>query len=233
MPKQLKESALFVADAHYPHHGDEFLTLLQNINNGTINTTQLILMGDVFDLLFGHNDYIQHFSKEAISLIQTLSCKLEVIYLEGNHDFCLQKLFPQVSVYPREQQPVHFTLGNENIYLSHGDKYETKFGFNCYSKIIRSSITLTLLRPFEKPIIDHRMGKLKVKKICGNFKEYAKRFDAIIQHYPQNSTIIEGHFHQALFHKNYISLPSLACQKKVAVVKNGKITFQEFATLML
>ena len=228
MSTQLKEHALFIADAHYPHHGDEFLKLLQNINNGNVKTPQLFLMGDVFDLLFGYNHYIQNFSKEAIKLIQTLSTKLEIIYLEGNHDFCLKKVFPHVQVYSREQQPVHFKLKKENIYLSHGDKYETKFGFNCYSKVIRSQITLTLLRPFEKAIINHRMGKLKAKTICGDFKEYAKCFDSIIQHYPKKSTIIEGHFHQALFYKNYISLPSLACQKKVAIVKEGKIVFQKW-----
>ena len=230
---RIEENALFIADAHYPHHGEAFLTLLQAVDNGKIQTPQLFLMGDIFDLLFGHNDYIQRFSHEAISLLQQLSQKLEIVYLEGNHDFCLTTLFPHISVYPREQQPVHFKLKNENLYLSHGDKYETKFGFNCYSKIIRSSLTLRLLRPLEKPIIDHRMGKLKRKKICGDFKAYAQRFDAIIRHYPKNSTVVEGHFHQARFYKNYISLPSLACQQQIGVVNNGKIRFQKLSALMV
>jgi UDP-2,3-diacylglucosamine hydrolase len=222
---EIKESALFIADAHYPHHGKSFLTLLQNIQNNKINTRQLFLMGDIFDLLFGHNDYIQSFSKEAIELLQELSKNLEIIYLEGNHDFCLKEIFPNIKVYSREEQPIHFKLNEQDVYLSHGDKYETGFGYNLYSKILRNKITLTLLKPFEKKIIDHRIKKLKIKKICGNFKGYKKRFNAIRSHYPKKSLIIEGHFHQNLVHENYISLPSLACQGKIGIVKNGEIIF--------
>ena len=224
--KKIKENALFIADAHYPHHGDKFLNILKEIENQTIQTPQLFLMGDIFDLLFGHNNYIKTFSKEAIELIQNLSEDLEIIYIEGNHDFCLKELFPNIRIYSREEQPIHFTLNKQNVYLSHGDKYETGFGYNLYSKILRNKTTLTLLKPFEKQIINHRMDKLKIKKICGDFKNYKKRFDAIIKKYPQNGLIIEGHFHQSKKYKNYISLPSLACQGEVGVVKSGEIIFE-------
>jgi len=232
MPKQgivptIKENALFIADAHYPHHDETFLTLLQDIQNKKINPPQLFLMGDIFDLLFGHNTYIQTFSEEAITLLQEISKTLEVIYLEGNHDFCLKEIFPNIKVYSREEQPIQFQLNKQDVFLSHGDKYETGFGYDLYSKVIRNKTLLIVLRPFEKQIIDHRMKKLEVKKICGEFKGYQKRFDAIRGHYPKDSLIIEGHFHQSLIHENYISLPSLACQNSVAIVKNGKIVFCE------
>jgi len=225
MPEELKEHALFIADAHYPHHGDAFLELLQKIENKTIETPQLFLMGDIFDLLFGYNHYIQTFSQKGIDLLNRVSEELEVIYLEGNHDFCLKETFPHIKVYSREEQPIHYKLKTEDIYLSHGDKYETGLGYNLYSKLLRSKILLTLLRPFEKKIIDHRMKKLKVKKICGKFIGYEKRFDAILSHYPKDSIIIEGHFHQALQYKNYISLPSLACQGEVTMVKDLHFNF--------
>jgi len=231
MPRQIKENALFIADAHYPHHGDDFLTLLKNIENKTIETSQLFLMGDIFDLLFGHNDYIKTFSQKAIELLNQLSTKLEIIYIEGNHDFCLKEVFPNIKVYSREEQPVHFKLNNQDVCMSHGDKYQTGLGYNLYSKIIRNQTTLTtltiltILKPFEKRIIDHRMAKLKAKNICGDFIGYKKKFDAIREHYQKDTLIIEGHFHQALIHKNYISLPSLACHHKMGVVKDGVVKF--------
>jgi len=221
----LKEKALFIADAHYPHHGDNFFQLLLKLENGEIQTPQLFLMGDIFDLLFGHNAYIQTFSQKAISLLQDISQKIEIIYLEGNHDFCLKDVFPHIQVYSRAEQPIHYQLNGQNIYLSHGDKFETNFGYDLYSKILRNRIFLTLLHPFEKLIIDDRIAKLKKKKICKKFHNYQKRFEAISNHYPQDSLIIEGHFHQSLVHKNYISLPSLACQNSVALVKNNKVIF--------
>jgi len=222
---EIKEQALFIADAHYPHHGDAFLKILIKLENGEIKTPQLFLMGDIFDLLFGHNNYIQTFSKKAIELLQNISKTTEIIYLEGNHDFCLKEVFPNIKVYPREEQPIHFKLGEQDVYLSHGDKYETNFGYGLYSKLLRNRLLLTLLRPFEKLIINDRIAKLKKKKICKKFSNYQERFEAIAKHYPENSLIIEGHFHQSLVHKNYISLPSLACQNRLAMVKENKIIF--------
>jgi UDP-2,3-diacylglucosamine hydrolase len=226
MSKEIKENALFIADAHYPHHGDEFLTILKDLENGKIKTPQLFLMGDIFDLLFGHNDYIQTFSKEAITLLQKLSKNLEIHYLEGNHDFCLKELFPHITVYSREEQPIKFKLNKQYVYLAHGDKYETGFGYNLYSKIVRDKKLLILLKPLEKPIINHRMRKLEIKNICGDFKNYQQRFNTIIKHYPKDSLIIEGHFHQGVIHKNYISLPSLACQRKIARVIGSRLVFK-------
>ena len=222
---QIKENALFIADAHFPHHGDTFLTLLKKIKKRELTPPQLFLMGDIFDLLFGYNNYIQTFSKEAIELLQKISLNTEVIYIEGNHDFCLKEIFPHITVYSRKEQPIHFQLNNQDIYLAHGDKYTAGLLFGIYATLLRSKITLTLLKPFEKLIIDHRIAKLKRKNICGKFKDYAKRFDAIRSHYPKDATIIEGHFHQGLHHKNYISLPSLVCQKEYAKVEKGKIIF--------
>jgi len=239
MPKEgitptIKENALFIADAHYPHHDNEtFLTLLKEIQNQNIKTPQLFLMGDIFDLLFGHNEYIQTFSEEAIALLQKISRTLEIIYLEGNHDFCLKELFPNIKVYGREEQPVHFTLNKQDVFLSHGDRYETGLGYDLYAKMLRNRITLTLLKPFEKQIIDHRIKKLKGKRICGEFKAYKKRFDAIRSHYPKNSLIIEGHFHQSLIDENYISLPSLACQKHIAIILNSNIAFLKIDDLLI
>ena len=221
----IKENALFIADTHYPHHGEKLLTLLQEIQTKKIQTPQLFLMGDIFDLLFGHNEYIKSFSTKVITLLQELSLDIEIIYLEGNHDFCLQGVFPDIKVYSREEQPIHYKLNNQDVYLSHGDKYETGFGYNLYSKLLRNRYLLIGLRAFEKQIIDHRMDKLKVKNICGDFKNYKKRFDAIRSHYPKDALIIEGHFHQGLVHENYVSLPSLVCQGEVGVVREGEIIF--------
>jgi len=223
---EIKENAIFIADSHYPHHGDSFLKFLKKLESQEIQTSQLFLMGDNFDLLFGYNDYIQTFSKEAIFLLQTLSETLEIHYFEGNHDFCLQDIFPKIKVYSREVQPVYFRLKEKRVALSHGDKYVTGFGYDLYSKILRNKTTLTLLKPFEKCIIEHRMKKLSQKKICHHFEGFEKRVEAILQNYTDADLVIEGHFHQSKVIGKYISLPSQACQNRVAVVEEGEIVFK-------
>ncbi len=224
----IKEEALFVADSHYPHHGDAFLTLLKRLEKGTLQTPQLFLMGDNFDLLFGYNDYIQTFSQEAIALLQTLSEKMDIHYFEGNHDFCLKPIFPDMHIYSRNKQPAFFEMDGKRVGISHGDRYVTGFGYDLYCKVLRNRTTLILLKPFEKAIIDHRMKKLSQKRICHSFEGFEKRVEAIVAHYTDADLVIEGHFHQARSVGKYVSLPSLACQKQIAVVKNGEILFQPF-----
>ncbi len=222
----IQEKALFIADSHYPHHGDDFLDLLQKLEKGEVKTSQLFLMGDNFDLLFGYNAYIQTFSSEAISLLQTLSKKIEIHYFEGNHDFCLKELFPKMQVYSREEQPVMFKLGEKKVAISHGDKYATEFGYDLYCKILRNKTTLTLLKPFEKAIIDHRMKKLSKKHICFTLHDFEKRVEKILENYTEADLVIEGHFHQSVIVGKYISLPSLACQERVGVIEEGEMVFK-------
>ena len=223
---EIKENAIFIADSHYPHHGDYFLKLLQKIDNKEIETKQLFLMGDNFDLLFGHNDYIQTFSSEAIALLQTLSEKLEIHYFEGNHDFCLGNIFTNMNVYTRDKQPVEFLLRDKKVAISHGDKYVTGFGYDLYCKLLRNKTTLTLLKPFEKIIINDRMKKLSQKNICHDFNGFEKRVDAILKNYRNVDLVIEGHFHQSKVIGKYISLPSQACQNMVAVIEEGSVVFR-------
>jgi UDP-2,3-diacylglucosamine hydrolase len=225
---EIQENAIFIADSHYPHHGNAFLEFLKKIERKEIQTSQLFLMGDNFDLLFGHNHYIQTFSEEAIILLQQLSETLEIHYLEGNHDFCLKDIFTKIKVYSREEQPVYFRLKEKRVALSHGDKYVTSLGYDLYCKILRNKITLNLLKPFEKSIINDRMKKLTSKHICHTFYGFEKRVEAILKNYSDVDLVIEGHFHQSKIIGKYISLPSQACQNMVAVVEEGEVVFKTF-----
>ena len=183
-------------------------------------------MGDNFDLLFGHNDYILTFSKEAIALLQTLSTQIEIHYFEGNHDFCLGDIFTNMNVYSRDKQPIVFSLGEKKVAISHGDKYVTGFGYDLYCKVLRNKTTLTLLKPFEKSIINHRMKKLSTKHICKPFHDFEKRVETILEHYEDADLVVEGHFHQSKVLGKYISLPSQACQGLVAMVEEGELVFK-------
>ncbi len=223
---KIEENAIFIADSHYPHHGDALLVLLQKIEAKELNPPQIFLMGDNFDLLFGYNDYIQTFAHKAISLLQSLSKTIEIHYLEGNHDFCLERIFPDMHVYSREAQPLICRLGTQKVALSHGDKYATSFGYDLYCKLLRNRVSLRLLKPFQKPIINHRMQKLSQKNICHSFHGFEERVAEILAHYTEVDIVIEGHFHQSKTIGKYISLPSQACQNSVAVIEKNTVVFK-------
>ncbi len=222
----IQENALFVADSHYPNHGEEFLILLKKLKSGEIVTPQLFLMGDNFDLLFGYNDYIQTFSSEAISLLQQLSLKLEIHYFEGNHDFLLTEIFPNIKIYPRESQPVFFSLNEKRAGLSHGDQYALGWKYDLYCRIQRSRLFFKLLSPFGKWLVDHQISKMKQKNICRPMRNFEMRVEAILAHYGDADLAIEGHYHEGKIIGRYISLPSLACQGQAGVVRNGKLVFE-------
>ncbi|ADV46277.1 hypothetical protein Nitsa_1019 [Nitratifractor salsuginis DSM 16511] len=231
-PTTIKEGALFVADAHYPHHGDEFLRLLQSLDAEKITTPQLFLMGDIFDLLFGYGYYTPTLYPEAIGLLNKLSEKIEIIYLEGNHDFTLKKIFPNINVIPRTRQPLIMRTREKRVALSHGDRYGAGWGYDLFSLLLRSPV-IYLGKPWEKRIIDAQMRRLSQKKICHKMENFESKAARILSYYPEDiDWVIEGHFHQAKRIGRYISLPALACQKELGIVRKGKIEFVSLTKLM-
>jgi len=138
----LKEGALVVADAHYSHKRPELLTFLREIYAQNIPATQLFLMGDIFDALFGEVPYTHIQNQEAIRLINEIAQRIEVFYFEGNHDFNLASIFPNVKIFPIEQQPVACSYESKKILLAHGD-IEGDLGYKIYAKTIRNSTTFT------------------------------------------------------------------------------------------
>ncbi len=83
----------------------EFFNLFKEVKKiKEITTTQLFLMGDMFDFISGESKYFIKRNQKLIDIINELSKSMEVIYLEGNHDYNMQNLFPLVKVYQRENQ---------------------------------------------------------------------------------------------------------------------------------
>jgi UDP-2,3-diacylglucosamine hydrolase len=115
---------------------------------------------------------------------------------------------------------------NTRIALSHGDLYDVGFGYELYCKWLRNKTTLTILKPWQKSIIDSRMQKLSNKNICHKFRDFEKKVSNISRYYNDVELIIEGHFHQARQIGNYISLPSLVCQKQYGLFEDGKVIFK-------
>ena len=229
-PNVIKKSALFVADAHVNEKRDELYSLLEQINNSKLRPSQLFLMGDIFDLLVGNVKYTQKTNQKYIELINEISKKTETFYFEGNHDFNLKKLFPEVKVFSYDEQPVIFDMNNKKILLLHGDK-AAPFSYVFYTAIIRSKIFLSfvslvdnILNGFiSKKIINSQYNKKLCKRI-DNFENIVlKRVNKLIK--KDIEVIMEGHFHQDIQielgkKKKYINIPSFACNKSFIIVQS-------------
>ncbi|MCK9161393.1 MAG: UDP-2,3-diacylglucosamine diphosphatase [Arcobacteraceae bacterium] len=224
----IKENAIFIADSHYNKNKTELVDILTQILENKISTTQLFLMGDIFDFLSSESSYFINLNQNIIDLINSISQNIEVFYFEGNHDFNLQTLFPNVLIFDRKSQPVAFMLKDKKAYLSHGDIY-TPFTYNLYSKIIRNSCVLRFLNfidinNFISKFIERSLSQKDICKELSNFDLKAKNRVLL---YPECDIIIEGHFHQnyqiSYNNKLYVNLPSAYCSKSYAKI-NTKTT---------
>ncbi|MDF1875521.1 metallophosphoesterase [Sulfurimonas sp. SAG-AH-194-I05] len=221
----LKEGAFVVSDAHYSYLRPQLLNFLQDIESNKLQPTQLILMGDIFDALFGGIKKSIERNSEAISIINTLSQRMEVLYLEGNHDFNLKRIFPHVKVFPLSKQPVSCMCKDEKVILSHGD-FDGVLAYKVYSSIVRNRFVLKFLNLFDTYLFSKLDVYLSQKDDCKELhwfegfirKRIANNYDA--HHF------IEGHFHQNKIIKldtiNYINLAAFACNQRYFIVNSSK-----------
>lgn len=214
----LKIGAIFLADAHYNEKNIEFLIFLEKLKNKEIETPQLFLMGDMFDFISSESNYFIKINQDLINIINELSKDIEIIYLEGNHDFNIKELFPNVKVFSREEQPIKGKFKNKTISFAHGDIFTPK-SYDIYCKIIRNHRFLVFLNSIDIfNILSKTVYKSLIKKeICSQMDSFGSFARKRLKSY-SSDYIIEGHFHQgkiAIFNnKTYVNIPSLCCSKK-------------------
>ncbi len=236
---EIKEGALFISDAHDNAKRKGFYQFLKEIQTSKTKPPQLFFMGDMFDLLVGEIEHTVKQYQETINLINELSYEIEIIYFEGNHDFNLKKLFPQVKVIPITKQPKLFIFKNNIISLCHGDIYEDEHYLR-YTKIIRNHTLLNLLNLFNKSFNNFISKKILLKQeqkyICKKQSFFYSFIKQKLQKYDIGDSkinfVCEGHHHQneefvfgSLRYKNF---SSFACDKSYYQISfTDKIIFKE------
>ena len=141
---EIKDDAIFIADSHYNTNRQEFKQFLLKLKNKDIKTSQLFLMGDIFDFLSSQINYFKTKNKDIVNLLNELSNIIDIVYLEGNHDFNLKKVFKNIKSFTIYQQPVECFFDDKKIYLAHGD-FESNFGYRAYTWFIRNPLILPIL----------------------------------------------------------------------------------------
>ena len=229
---KLKVGAVFISDVHYSknYRKEAFEDFLAEMEKKL--PPQIIFFGDVFELLFGKVDYTISQNIQIISKINNLAKKIEIIYLEGNHDFNLKNIFQNILIIPNHRQPVKTVFDDEVFLLAHGDIYISK-SFAIYRRLIQSTFILTIFNIFDKLIgnlIIKKLDLLQKKKAkcfkAFQFEKVAKnRIDIFLNNYNNFNYIVEGHFHQnyKITYKNinYLNLPAFGCNKKYYILENS------------
>jgi len=232
----IKEGAFFITDAHYSHLRPQFLEFIKAIELKQLQPPQIILMGDIFDSLIGEVSYTHRQNRTLIDLLNRLSQNIEIIYLEGNHDFNLHNIFPKIQIFSISQQPILVQYKKKKIYLSHGD-FNADIGYKIYTSIIRNSVILSLLSFIDKIGNFFIMKKLdrylSKKDDCKKLKNFPFFTEKRLNIKYSCDYFIDGHFHQnrrfQIADFIYINLGAFACNQRYFSVKldNDKELLEE------
>lgn len=220
----INQDSIFVADSHFNEKNRELLIFLEKVQSKEIITSQLFLMGDMIDFISGESRYFIKQNIEVINLLNKLSNEIEIIYLEGNHDYNLKSIFPNIQVIKRENQPLLAKFEEKTVALSHGDNF-INWKYDLYCKFIRNTYFLKFMNFIDVNFfISKKIENALVKKnICHKMKNFEHIVSKRVKNY-NTDIIVEGHYHQGnsyfMDEKMYINIPSLCCQKKYITIKN-------------
>lgn len=199
-----------ISDIHVKPDGQNQELLKQFLAIEFQKNDIVVFLGDIFDLVIGnHIEYYEKYDYFFRRLRELQNNSIEVYYIEGNHDFHLEKLLKQfsVKVYKR---PVKITWKNLEILFCHGDEIEIgNIGYKIYKAFIRS-------RPLN--IIGNYLLPYKILNYIG-FRASAKSRKKNKNRYgnPQKNLKIRDSFRQAAIE---------ACRKyKVSIVVAGHSHF--------
>jgi UDP-2,3-diacylglucosamine hydrolase len=228
---EIKEGAFIISDAHYSAKRPELEQLFSRIDEGILQPTQLILMGDIFDALFAPIPTTLHINKKMINLLNSIASKIEVLYLEGNHDFCLDGIFENVKIIPLAQQPLTCKFQDKTVLLAHGD-FSEGLSYRFYTALIRSRFILNLLNLINtlsnNTILSKLDSYLDKKEDCNQFRGFENYIQKRLQEQFRDRCdyFFEGHFHQNRGFKvgdfNYFNLAAFACNQRYFIVQSSQ-----------
>ena len=232
----IQNEAIFVADSHYNEKNKEFLLFLKKIESKEILCSQLFLMGDMIDFISGESRYFIKQNYQVIELLNKLSKDIQIVYLEGNHDYNIKSIFPNINVIKRENQPLLAKLeNNQTISLSHGDNF-INWKYDLYCKIIRNTFFLQFMNLIDiNFFISKKIENTLVNKnICHKMNNFKQIVEKRIKNY-NTDIVIEGHYHQGdiynINNKKYVNIPSLCCQKEYVKIKDLEFEKVNLCTL--
>ncbi len=231
IPITLKPGAWFLADAHYSRFKPRLYDFLSALRSEEF-PPQLVLMGDIFDLLFGHAPNSIEPNRKMVDLLLRISERVETIYLEGNHDFGLREIFGDaMRIVPRSMQPLMTTFGEKRIALHHGDILQG-IGYELYTAWIRNrwvDRTLNRIDTWKNGVIIDWLERYNARKrpcyrIGGFEKKMRERMERLRRRW-QFDLWIDGHYHQNVRFRfgeiEYINLPAYACDGTYTILKGS------------
>ena len=117
--------AWFVSDIHIKTACDSNLARFEAFLDARLAdaTTHLFLVGDIFDLWVGSDQFFAKRYSGVVDRIKKLrALGVDIFYFEGNHDLHLADFWQRVLDVTVVSAPRYFTVGNYRVRVEHGDQ---------------------------------------------------------------------------------------------------------------
>lgn len=131
----------FMADLHIKDDDEieKFSAFLRELDSDA-----LFLLGDIFEFMsYDNKECMKKYSK-ALEEMKTLSSKgTRIVFVEGNHDFCLGEVFSSFSGCEVYRNQYELEMDGKRGVLLHGDLF---FVNRAFKKILRSRMVQNLVK---------------------------------------------------------------------------------------
>lgn len=116
-----------------------------------------IILGDLFDIFIGYKSVFWDKFKDLLELFRTLSqVGINIIYLEGNHDFLLSNVFKNCNNIEIMDSDFILNWDNRKFYLCHGDRINPNdIKYKVFRFLIRNSLSQVLIDLIPGMLIDN------------------------------------------------------------------------------
>lgn len=197
--------AIFIADAHLRHEGDENYRLLMEFLaelRGTVDT--LYILGDLFEFWIGYDPVpFTHYLPILDQLRNLAESGTKIVYLEGNHDFHMGPFFTGTLGALVHPGPAIVTIEGKRVCLCHGDEVNRRdYSYRLLRFILHSPLTRAATRVFPPAVaswIAERMSR-------GSRKNHGRRrhrwdYPALLRAFAARrfregcDVVVSGHFH--------------------------------------
>lgn len=145
-----------ISDIHvHPKNEKSINTLREFCRNDVVRNSDLVVfLGDIFDLcVYDFDQYKLIYSSALIEIETLLKSGVEVVFVEGNHDFRINSLFKnwtKIYKFHYFDNGFYLHIGREVFSFFHGDTIEIE---NRFYRIYRSLIKNKFISKFYKSIV--------------------------------------------------------------------------------
>ena len=174
-----------ISDIHVHPDKSQGLDILKQFcrNSKVMSSDLVVLLGDIFDLMvYDFSEYEKLYRSALIEIQNLIDTGVKVVFVEGNHDFCLQyffkNIFPDKNFY-YFKNGFNLNTGDQLISFFHGDTIEIENNFyRFYRTIIKSS----LVRSFYQTVVGFdrvwAIGSYFLNKSHDRHRKYSENFNS-------------------------------------------------------